>query len=341
MKIRAFFSSLLLIVLLIAAVNTASASPADPPVAGGGPKIHFPEIEYSFGTVKPGDKVRHDFKVTNNGNKTLEITEVRPSCGCTTAGKWTRTIAPQETGIIPIQLDTGRFKGDLTKTIVVKSNDPKRSQVTLKIKGNIWEPVRISSRTVVFPSSADSSVAATKSIKIINQVDEVLEITNLQVHSTVFTARLEPVVEGKEFNLVVSTVPPLKEGLNRTTITMRTSNLDLPSISINAFASVLPAVQVIPQKIVLPKAKLDAQVKRYVTVINRRAGDFAVSDLKTTVEGVNISSTEIQKGKRVTISLVFPKGFEMPKSQKISLTGKTNRPELPSFEIPVSYVKAR
>lgn len=354
MKTRTFFSDLVLVVLLITTVNRVSASPVSPQVAGGGvskpgadtsltqgPKIHFPEMEYSFGTVKSGEKVRYDFEVANLGNQTLEITEVRPSCGCTTAGTWTRSIAPKGTGIIPIQLDTGRFKGNLTKTIHVKSNDPKQKQVTLKIKGTIWEPVLISSRTVVFPSSADPSVSASKSIKIINQVDQPFEITNLQVHAKTFSAKLEPVVEGKEYDLVITTVPPLKEGLNRATITMRTSNLEVPSISINTFASVLPAVQVIPQKIVLPKAKLETQVKRYVTVINRREGDFVVSDLETTVEGVNVSATEVQKGKRVTISLVFPKGFEMPQSGTLSLMGKTNRPELPSFEIPVSYVQGR
>lgn len=120
MNIRILSPGLLGVVLLVSTASGASAAPqANPPVPilaerksvegvvpVSGPKIHFPEMEFSFGTVKPGEVVRHDFKVVNLGDETLQITEVRPSCGCTTAGDWTRVLKPQESGIIPIQLDT-------------------------------------------------------------------------------------------------------------------------------------------------------------------------------------------------------------------------------------------
>src|ERR1044072_5288197 len=56
------------------------------------PNIQFAETLYNFGTVKSGEVVSHDFVFTNLGATTLEITDVRPSCGCTTAGSWDKQV---------------------------------------------------------------------------------------------------------------------------------------------------------------------------------------------------------------------------------------------------------
>lgn len=51
-----------------------------------GPRLQVPNPVHDFGTVKQGEVVRHDFKLVNTGDRALEITEVKRSCGCTTAG---------------------------------------------------------------------------------------------------------------------------------------------------------------------------------------------------------------------------------------------------------------
>ena len=54
--------------------------------AVGGPKIEFAEPKFDFGKVPAGEIIKHAFAFTNTGDQTLEIKDVRPSCGCTTAG---------------------------------------------------------------------------------------------------------------------------------------------------------------------------------------------------------------------------------------------------------------
>src|SRR6056300_180450 len=90
------------------------------------PVIEFETPVYQFGTVQQGEEIRYDFKFYNKGNQVLEITNVRPGCGCTTAGEYTKTVEPGRSGIIPIKLSTTRFKGPLSKSVTVSSNDPKR-----------------------------------------------------------------------------------------------------------------------------------------------------------------------------------------------------------------------
>src|SRR5262245_52080705 len=87
----------------LATVMTVKAQtpvPAPPPTGGAAtPRISFAKESFDFGKINSGDIVKHDFVFTNMGNAVLEITEVRPSCGCTTAGTWDKRVEPGKTGI--------------------------------------------------------------------------------------------------------------------------------------------------------------------------------------------------------------------------------------------------
>src|SRR5277367_5356478 len=85
------------------AASTAPASPAP------GPIIQVDNTMFDFGKVTTGEKVRHNYIVTNTGNETLQITNVHPGCHCTTAGDWTHKIEPCQTGTIPVQSDSTGF----------------------------------------------------------------------------------------------------------------------------------------------------------------------------------------------------------------------------------------
>src|SRR5436190_16810023 len=63
-----------------------AAAPATISVSAIGPKIAFETPEYDFAKVKSGELVKHTFIFTNTGDDLLILTNVQPSCGCTTAG---------------------------------------------------------------------------------------------------------------------------------------------------------------------------------------------------------------------------------------------------------------
>src|SRR5262245_56999464 len=86
--------------------TTASATATVAPAAAAEPKIQFAEIVHDLGKIGAGQVVRHDFIFTNTGTATLEIKEVRPSCGCTTAGTWDKQVEPGKTGLIPLQFNS-------------------------------------------------------------------------------------------------------------------------------------------------------------------------------------------------------------------------------------------
>src|SRR5580765_2748197 len=132
---------------------------------GVGPKIQFAEIVYDFGKVSSGEVVKHSFVFTNVGTAKLEIKDVRPGCGCTTAGTWDKEVEPGKTGSIPLQFNSANFGGTILKQATVTCNDPSQTNVMLQIKGTVWKPIEITPSMAVFNVSSEAETNETKVVR--------------------------------------------------------------------------------------------------------------------------------------------------------------------------------
>src|SRR5258708_18573004 len=93
-------------VKLVTAISTlcsAAAFAADEAPAAAaattatGPKISFAAPQYDFGKAKAGEPVKHTYLFPNTCHAMLILSHVQPSCGCTTAGEWSRETAAGQT----------------------------------------------------------------------------------------------------------------------------------------------------------------------------------------------------------------------------------------------------
>ena len=299
------------------------------------PVIEFETPTYQFGTVKQGEEIRYDFKFFNKGNQMLEISEVRPGCGCTTAGEWTKVVKPGESGTIPIKLSTERFKGPISKSVTVSSNDPKRPNSFLQIKGQVWMPVSVDPQVATFPALKSLNDKKTSVLTVVNHLETPLEIKNLRMDGERFEVALKTVKEGKECQIEITTVPPMVYGSNRGTIRFETNIPEADKFQIAASAYVMAPVQVVPNRIMLKEGVLDKPMKKYVTVLTYEDTPLEVSDIKVSIEGVKIESSSLNKGKHHRLVLTFPAGLDVDKLEDAILSLETNNKEFSHFDIPV------
>jgi hypothetical protein len=112
------------------------------PPSGGGqsenaPIISFDSTTCNFGTLAIGEKFPHTFRFTNTGQSPLIITQVNPSCGCTTDKDWPQQpIAPGESGQISIEFNSTGNSGKVDKSISVLTNCIPAVEV-LRIQGTV------------------------------------------------------------------------------------------------------------------------------------------------------------------------------------------------------------
>ncbi|MBT2622978.1 MULTISPECIES: DUF1573 domain-containing protein [Chryseobacterium] len=98
--------------------------------------ITFDKTTFDYGVIKPGSDGTRFFTVTNTGDKPLVISNVKPSCGCTTPEFSTDPIMPGKSAKIKVGYNT-TIISPFNKMIEVFSNDPANSRTVIYIKGDV------------------------------------------------------------------------------------------------------------------------------------------------------------------------------------------------------------
>ncbi len=336
----------ILLILVLGGASTGLAETNAPSALAGtngpaatapstAPKIDFSSVVFNFGRVKSGEIVKHDFVFTNSGRATLQILEVKPGCGCTTAGEWDKTVEPGKTGRIPLQFNSTGFGGQIGKSAFVTCNDPGRSNLVLQITGTVWKPIDVTPAMAMFTPSSEAPTNDTRVLHIVNNLDEPVTLSDLKSTSASFKTELKEVKPGKEFDLLITLVPPFTSSTLFSTVSFKTSSTNAPLVTISAYGMVQQAVMVTPQQLTLPVGPLKTPVTTAVMVRNNSTNDFTVSDVRLDVPGVELRVTEPQTGRLYSISMTFPAGLKFQSGERPELTFKSSHPRYPLLKVPV------
>lgn len=116
------------------------------------PKILVTPSQYDFGYVVKGSSVIHYFTISNEGNDTLKIRDVRPSCSCTTVYMPTASISPNDSVKLEVAFNAKGYSGAQEKSVYILSNDPDNSVVKIKYTAYVVKKVPLTPDTSVMPS---------------------------------------------------------------------------------------------------------------------------------------------------------------------------------------------
>lgn len=312
--------------------EAAAAAPND---KAGVPKLQFAHTSHDFGRVQPTDVLKHEFILTNVGNATLEITDVHPGCGCTTAGTWDRVVEPGKTGVIPIQLNPLSFSGPVSKSITVNTSDPAQRTALLEVKASVWRAVEVAPTSAYFTVTEDQQTNETRIVRILNNEEEPLRLSEPKSSSPIFKATVKEVKPGKEFEVHVALTPPVTELSSRGTVTVETSSKKVPMVSIGAFAMMQPALSVSPSQIFLQAGPQASNRPHLVTIRVNSTNQVEISEPAINVEGANVKVNPIQVGRLFNVQVSFPDGFQLKPEQKVELSLKSTHPKFRVIKVPV------
>lgn len=300
-----------------------------------GPRVQFAEPIYDFGRVQNGDPVKHSYLFTNNGDQPLEVSNVQPSCGCTTAGDWTRKVMPGQTGSVAIQFNSSHFSGDVFKTISVTSNDKQHPVTVLQLKGKVWKPLELLPSYAIMNAPPDATSVST-SIRIVNNTEEPLMLSPPECNNKSYSVKLNTTKPGKEYQLEVESVGDLSQGNVQGKIMLKTSWTNTPMLEVPFWVNIQPALSISPPHIMLPRTLAGNRAPTIVTIQNNSTNALTVSDPVVNLPDVKAQITEVQPGKIYRATLTFPDGFEIPVGPQVLLTMKSSNPRNPEIRVPIS-----
>ena len=314
-------------------LSTSSTAAAIPPGTSGA-RIQFAETIFDFGKVSGSEVVKHDFVFTNVGTASLEIKDVQVGCGCTTAGTWDRQVEPGQTGVIPLQFNPAGFSGTVMKPATVTCNDPGQSNVVLYLKSMVWKPFDVVPATTIFNVTTETQTNETRIVRIVSNLEEPVELSDLQCTNRSLQAELKSVLPGKEFELRITAVPPFTSN-TIATVNVKTSSPRMPLLNVGAYLLVQPSVIVAPNQIVLPTGRLAAGFSYSVKILNKGTNSLALSDPKVNSQGTEVRLQEVQPGQVFSLMVNFPAGFQTKPDEKAEVTVKSNHRQFPLIKIPV------
>jgi hypothetical protein len=313
------------------------------------PGIQFGSATFNFGIVDEGESVNHTFEFTNTGTGTLIVKEVHPTCGCTVAGDFDKEVKPDRNGKLPVTFKTSGYDGPVAKTFIVKTNVPGNSDLILTLEGTVKVSVSVNPKTLFFGNiERDRTTPLEGKIAIYNRspdpikitdvvkVTDVMEIPNVTVANNNVETTIETIRDGFEYSLGVTVKPPFKHGQVMGTMLVKTNSKILPGINAQFSYYMEPMVKVFPNPLFVSKDKIANGEEQLINIECEPGPDMRIVDLSVNINKVKVSLKEVERGKRYTLVLNFPKDFKFDPGNTLTVKFKAqNVPDEPIFGIPV------
>lgn len=331
------FPGLLAALLLGFAPMLLRAQAAAPPPA---PQIKFDEMIHDFGRVRSGAIMKHAFTFSNVGTADLIIDNVLPACGCTTITDFTRVIAPGGKASLTLEFNSFSLQGEQVKTMLVKSNDPMQPNLVLQLKGLYWMPIEIYPLTALLflPPHTDQKLSTT--IRIVNQMEQPLKLEAPVSNLPQLSARLIEAKPGKEFHVVVDTVPPFAHKDIQAVIKLATNSTETPSIDLNVVVIAQPEILVNPANMYLPVELPPVPEPYTISIRNQSPNPVILKDAACTAPGAKVEIRETSAGKEFELIVRFPQEMAKEPEKIHQITVTTSLASHPQITIPVQFVRS-
>lgn len=308
------------------------------------PQAVFDTLQQSFGRVDQGSVVSQTFQLRNAGDSPLRIEQAKFSMpGMRIRAR--QDIAPGETAEVKIEWNTRGYSLEVEGQTLLVLNDPQQPRVILTSSGEVRAPIDILPRPALYLSQYRDE-PATGSLEIRNNRAEPLKIERIEPKGDHFQASLETLEDGKRYRLVVKGADKAELGRYQEAVVLHTSDPAHPRLHIEVNTLVKADVHVSQEAVDfgrLSLAELQRQpdkleLTRQTLIVSNRQGDMRITDLKSGVDGLQLSPLPEAAAQNFKIDV----GLDLAQLKPGPLTGvielRTDNPSVASLSIPVSGV---
>jgi hypothetical protein len=323
--------------VVLAAVAGATADAAD------GPKMVVVEKIKDMGTVAQGEVLDVDFELVNEGDETLEIKAVRPTCGCTVA-EYDREIAPGKTGYIRSKLETQDFSGPISKSILIMTNDPQDPTMTVVIKTVVHPYVEVLPRALVRFNAVQHEPMNQKVTVVAGEEEKDFKVTGVKSSVPFLMASVRPLTKdqllagksAQQYEIALSMKDDAPIGPVNAVLEVETNHPKAKTVPVKVFGVVRSLLHVTPSQVQFGPVSAKKKPGRNVIFVNNRSGGAAV---EVTSAEVNDPAFEaevvtIEDGRRYQITVTV-KPDASPGPRDAMLTLNTSDRQFPALEVPV------
>lgn len=301
-----------ILTFLLVGIGTAVAQLPPPPaqpivVPRGLGEIEFEATLHEFGAIWDHEKATQEFKFTNVGTETLNILDVRSTCGCTVPELTKTDYQPGESGVITVIFNPENRVGNQVKTINVTTDSRATPRVGLTITATVEKVLDIQPRLAnlgrVFKGEEKGLV-----INILGSVPDfkvmpaekqpadtmrIFELTHIEDKPVDVAGKMTP-----RSSLRVTLKPGLPVGRHSADLVMKTTDPRRPEISLHATVTIVGDLQARPPRFALGRLVPETNFEAEVVLVNRVAKPFKITKIEpgNDLEGLEFETMPVVEG---------------------------------------------
>ncbi|HKA29791.1 MAG TPA: DUF1573 domain-containing protein [Candidatus Binatia bacterium] len=195
---------------------------------------------YDFGTVEQGASVQHQFPLKNAGRSWVRLEAPTSSCGCTVSDVDGKLLRPGQVGWVGVWLDTTGLSGKTTKTVTLRTTDPRTPTIQLALIGTVLTDLRVTPSTVYLgriwrgdPARHEIVVSAGRPGK------SEYTVSSVETSSSVLFAYVQPGDQPGQQKVVVEVDVNAPPGRVTDQLTIRTTSPRQSVITVPVFGDVV------------------------------------------------------------------------------------------------------
>lgn len=307
------------------------------------PGAVFPETVIDVGAVNKGERASYEFTIQNEGDQTLQITQVKPSCGCTVA-EYDKTVPPGGTGKITAVVDTSNFKGAIAKSVKVFTNDPINPQINLVIKAIIKTHVEIEPGYARFVAvHGEPNAKSVQRVWSKERPDlQILGAKSPYPHVKVSYAEAtvderEGGVSGSQWRVTVELDTDAPVGPMADYIDVTTDHPERQTIRIPVSGFVRPVLSVTPRVADFGRREVSEPQTASLEIRNMSKSAVELADVSTDIEGIQAEIEPLEEGRLYKILLTLEPGIKKGRFRGL-VTINTSSSKQPVLEVNVKGV---
>jgi len=153
-----------------------------------------------------------------------------------------KSIAPGQTGQIEASVKTEGANGKVSKTVTVKSNDPRQHEVQLQLTATVEAELTLSEPTIYF-GSMPKGKEVTKELFITIPPERTVKVLGAESTDQNVIVKLEqiPGSNGKKLKVVAVQKADAKEGWHTGNLVIKTTSTITPEIKVVMRGMITPA----------------------------------------------------------------------------------------------------
>jgi hypothetical protein len=301
----------------------------------GVPRLVVDEPHFDFGQQQNNQTIEHTFVIRNEGDATLDITNVRSSCGCTVGNVSTRSVPPGGTSEITGLYNLRGRRGTQRSVLTVESNDPANPRAALTMGGVALQELAVRPDRVFF-GQVNSGETTTREIEVFGLVDKPFEITAMRFDSEHFAARIREPSAPHHYVVDVDVRAPQQAGMIQDILQVHTTHPQFPVLHVAVNAQVAGALTYAPNNISL-LAGHATPVTRYIVIRPGAVRDFEITEVVPPQDDIRVQVLNLpNQGYRIQLTNLLPSEELAGKSVRIH----TSVESMSVINIPIEIIEA-